>query len=387
MTKHLTIFIFVIAILSSTTFYLYKNFASLYTAISPVNRQDQANAINTTGLTPATNIKAISGYQIYSLPFQFQKPRDIQKISATEFLVSDLTGQIELIYLDPADNNYKNKTVAKGLKNPHGLAFGSGFVFVAQETSLNRYRFDSSKQTLTLDKKILDLPSGGRHVSRSLALKKDGTLFVSLGSTCDTCIETKPWIGTVIKTNINGDDPTVFAKGLRNAVFLTLHPQSEDLYATEMGRDFLGDNLPPDEINLISQNKDYGWPYCYGDKVFDKVFNQKDQSYCQSTEAPVYQIPAHSAPLGLTFAPETFFDAKDTLLVSYHGSWNSSTPKGYKIVKLTKTANSYTESDFITGFVQGRTAQSRPVDVEFLDNKTLVFSDDKGGNLYLVQKQ
>jgi len=154
-----------------------------------------------------------------------------------------------------------------------------------------------------------------------------------------------------------------------------------------MGRDFLGDNKPPDEINIIEKDKHYGWPFCYGDQVYDPSLGQRDQAFCDTTIAPVYKIQAHSAPLGLTFIDSPIFPEswQGDLLVSYHGSWNRSTPVGYKVVHMNVEEGRITsEEDFLSGFLQGSTALGRPVDMEFGSSGELYLSDDKSGAVYLI---
>ena len=194
-------------------------------------------------------------------------------------------------------------------------------------------------------------------------------------------------------SNANGDNPRIFAKGLRNAAFLAMNPKTNELWGTEMGRDYLGDNTPPDEIDIIRDGKDYGWPYCYGDKMHDNNFDPANTHGCGNTETPIYEIPAHSAPLGLTFINSAQFPAdwQGDLLVAYHGSWNRSVATGFKIVHMKVNGNSITGADdFLTGFLRGSTndsAPDRPVDMAFDTQGNLYVSDDRGGNIYIIQKQ
>jgi glucose/arabinose dehydrogenase len=287
------------------------------------------------------------------------------------------------------------KNIVSGLDNPHGLAFYNNKLFVAEETQVVRYSWDEQNLQATRDKVLFSLPKGGRHTSRTLAFDKDGKLFVSLGSTCDVCFEKDERISTVMISDAEGTNPRIFAKGLRNAVFITVNSKTNELWGTEMGRDFLGDSTPPDEINIIKDGKDYGWPVCYGDQIEDAQFTFKlnfdYREHCkQATEKPVYSIPAHSAPLGLTFIDSKQFpeDWQGDLLVSYHGSWNRSTPIGYKVVRMNIENGKVTnEEDFITGFLKGSQAVGRPVDVIFDTMGNLYISDDKAGAVYVVSKK
>lgn len=173
----------------------------------------------------------------------------------------------------------------------------------------------------------------------------------------------------------------VFAKGLRNTVFFTFDGKGR-IWGNDMGRDFLGDSLPPDELNIISEGKDYGWPYCYGDKVRDTKFqNGQQPDYCKDTQGPVFKYPAHVAPLGITF------DGQGNIFASFHGSWNSSVPVGYKVVKLTLSGDNIVKSeDYVTGWLKGQEVLGRPVDLIFDKNGNLYISDDKAGLIYVLFK-
>ncbi len=271
-------------------------------------------------------------------------------------------------------------SVITKLTNPHGIAFFGKYLFVAEETRVSRYLWNEAEKKASFNKKLFDLPKGGRHTTRTIAFNKKGQMFVSVGSTCDTCVENHPFLAAVIVSDSEGVSPRVWAKGLRNAPFIAVNPATDELWGTEMGRDFLGDNLPPDEINIIADGKDYGWPYCYGNKVFDTKFGQKNAEYCTETQSPLIEIPAHSAPLGLAFY-------EDDLLVAYHGSWNRSTPTGYKIVRVKKVGDTYQSEDFLTGFINGSQAVGRPVDILVGKQNEIYVSDDKAGMVYVVERE
>lgn len=318
-------------------------------------------------------------------------PRDLVTSPGGTILVSvPKAGQI-IAFPDSDGDGVadENKVVLSGLGNPHGIAFHEGKLFVAEETRLVRYSWDEETLTAQEEKELLELPAGGRHTTRTLAFDLDGNLFVSLGSRCDTCFEDHPWIAAVIRTDAEGNDPEVYSSGLRNAVFLKQRPNTNQIWVTEMGRDFLGDDLPPDEINLLQPGGEYGWPTCYGDKVYDTRFGQGSPADCATTIAPAFALPAHVAPLGLTFidSPQFPSDWRGDLLVALHGSWNSSTPVGYKVVRLEVSGDRVTGmQDFLTGFIQGSDALGRPVDVEFDQNGTLYISDDKAGVIYRLTR-
>jgi glucose/arabinose dehydrogenase len=291
-----------------------------------------------------------------------------------------------------------NKTIISNENHVHGLAFYGDKLFIADVDKVVRYNWDETNLQATQDKVLFSLPQNSDHNNRTITFDNQGTMYVSVGSTCNVCNESNDWSATVIASNANGDNPHIFAKGLRNAAFIHLNPQTQELWGTEMGRDNLGDNIPPDEINIIKNGQNYGWPICYGNKIHDDNFDKRQyiRNPCEDTIAPIYEIPAHSAPLGWTFVKSQQFPAdwQNDLLVAYHGSWNRSTPIGYKVVHLKVNGNSITNSeDFITGFLPSSilpgpvAAYARPVDLIFDQAGNLYLSDDKSGNIFIIQKK
>lgn len=294
-------------------------------------------------------------------------------------------GQISKINLQ----NGRQEVFIANLKRPHGLSFDpkdQQMLYIAEEDRISRVNVDAPDQI----EKIADLPQVGRHFTRSLAFGSDGKLYLSIGSTCDTCIEKDERHGTIMVMNKDGSDFRLFATGLRNAVFIRLSP-FDNLWVTEMGRDFLGDDLPPDEINIIKKAGFYGWPYCYGKNIHDEQFdNSKNASrFCKNDAiASFIDIPAHSAPLGLDFVPISNWprDYHGDLIVAYHGSWNRTIPTGYKLVrmKLDDRGNYQGVEDFIDGWLTNEGALGRPTDVLITDDGVLYISDDKAGVIYRV---
>ncbi len=266
------------------------------------------------------------------------------------------------------------KVIIEGTNHVHGLAFYGDKLYIAEVNRIARYNWDEKILKASFDKELFTLPDNNNHNNRTIAFDKTGKMYVSVGSTCNVCVEKSEWSGTIIVSDWDGNNPRVFARGLRNAPFMAINPKTGELWATEMGRDFLGDNLPPDEINIIKDGKDYGWPYCYGNKIQDASFGKSTTGTCQKTEAPIYEIPAHSAPLGLVFVNE------NELLVAYHGSWNRSVPTGYKIVRMKLEGNKITKAEDILKI-------GRPVDMVFDKSGNLYISDDREGKIYIVQKK
>lgn len=286
--------------------------------------------------------------------------------------------------------------IFEGLKNPHGIAFDPedpSMLYIAEEDRISSVRLDAEGFPEGDLQKIIGLPQGGRHYTRTIGFGPDGRLYMSIGSTCNVCVEQDDRVAKILSLNKDGSDFKEFAEGLRNSVFFQWHPVTDQMWATEMGRDMLGDDLPPDEINIISEGKDYGWPYCYGNNIHDTDFDGSVEAgkRCHTAEPSFIDIPAHSAPLGLAFIPpienwpeEYHYD----LLIAYHGSWNRSVPTGYKIVRydLDKNGGYNGVSDFISGWLdEGETVLGRPVDIIILEDGTMYISDDRAGVIYRVE--
>lgn len=285
-------------------------------------------------------------------------------------------------------------TVVSGLDRPHGLAFLNSKFYVAESGAIDVFDYSQSSLSATNKKKIIDLPAGGVHFTRTIGFGPDGRIYVSIGSDCNVCVEKDPRRAAIWVANTDGSDFKRYATGLRNAVFFTWHPDTHLMWATVMGRDYLGDDLPPDTVDIIDDGKFYGWPYCYGKKIWDKTYNSdpKYQTLCGTSESSFLDLPAHSAPLGLVFVPSGSNWPKEyrgNLLVAYHGSWNRSAPTGYKIVrfpfpKIDLSTRPVEQEDFISGWLTAGGALGRPVDLLFDTKGNLFVSDDKAGVIYRV---
>ncbi len=281
--------------------------------------------------------------------------------------------------------------VLRNLDNPHGLAFdpqGSSTLYFAEEGKISRIATYSDDK----GQKIADLPTkGGGHFTRTLGFGPDDRLYVSIGSSCNVCIESDERRAAIYSLNRDGSDFKKFASGLRNTVFFTWSYMDGRMWGNDMGRDLLGDETPPEEINILQEGKNYGWPVCYGQNINDRNFDKNVyiQDPCNDKIPPHVEMPAHSAPLGLAFVPEEGWpeDMWYDLIVAFHGSWNRSEPTGYKLVriKLDDKGNYEGIEDFISGWLQGNTALGRPVDVLIQPGGVMYVSDDKAGVIYKIK--
>ena len=288
----------------------------------------------------------------------------------------------------------QKKTVLSGLNEPHGLAFYQGKLYVAENDKVRRYDWEEGSLRASNPVKLADLPGGGGHSTRTI-LFHAGKMYVSAGSSCNVCIEKDPRRATVMEFNPDGSGMRIFAKGLRNAVGMAVNPKTDTVWVTVNGRDWLGDDLPPETIyDLGKDGGDGGWPYCYGDRVPDREFTKPSDDRCKTVLQPKVQMQAHSAPLGLAFYEASQFPAeyRNDIFVAFHGSWNRSIPTGYKVVRVKLDDKGQPvggAQDFITGWLApGETRKGRwmgrPVDVVFGSDGSMYVSDDAAGAIYRI---
>jgi glucose/arabinose dehydrogenase len=312
-----------------------------------------------------------------------------------------------------SDKNYDGvaedvQTLISDLKSPHGMAFDCRVMnqpcdlYVATHDALLKYVYNENIPSVSGKEKLLDLPYSitDRHTTRTimfLGYPDDDQLLISIGSSCNVCYEKDNARGKIISYNVKTKEVKDYATGLRNAVFMTLNPINGLVFVTEMGRDGLGDDIPPDEINIIDLNigvQNFGWPICYGKNIHDTEFDKNTyiRNPCMDPlETPSwFDIQAHSAPLGISFIPEEGWpeDHWFDILVSYHGSWNRSVPVGYKIARIgvNGKGQAINKDDFITGWISPTGEKfGRPVDIKILSGGTAFITDDLAGVIYKLQ--
>jgi glucose/arabinose dehydrogenase len=275
------------------------------------------------------------------------------------------------------------------LNHPHGLALREGWLYVGESNGIGRIRFDeeSGQVSGAFEHIVDDFTGDGFHTTKSLGFGPDGWLYVSQGSSCNVCIEQDARRATIMRMQADGSQREIYATGLRNSVGMDWAPWDDALYATENGRDLLGDDLPPDELNRIEQNKFYGWPFVYGAGVPDPDFGAGHEAEAARAVTPVHAFRAHHAPLGLTFlrGPSLPPGYSRTALVALHGSWNRSQPDGYKVVALDwQPDGSIVERDFLTGFLGDAGVLGRPAGIAQGPNGTIFITDDYAGVIYRV---
>ena len=301
---------------------------------------------------------------------------------------------------DPKTGRFAGvKTYLTGLHNPNSVQFfrdanGQDWLYIAETGKLTRRKFksgeekpsDTSPQTLaTFPDYGLSYKYGGWHLTRTIAFGTNGKMYVSVGSSCNSCVEKEDVRATILEMNFDGTGQRVFAKGLRNAVGLRWY--GKFLFATNQGSDHLGLQRPDETFYAVKDGADYGWPYCHssnGRIIADPKI--KRPGGCADVTAPYAHFPARSSALGFDYfddaeAPDPI---KGGFVVALHGSTNKAIGHGYKIVIMRKGEPL---QDFVGGFLQAGKVLGRPCDVFKLDPNSFLFTDDYSGTVYLVRKR
>jgi glucose/arabinose dehydrogenase len=341
--------------------------------------------------TLQSRFKLPDGFHIGVFASDVTNVRTIRTTSTGDILAASMRpGDIILLHRDEdGDGASDGRTVlASGLNSPHGIALYKGYLYIAENERIVRAWFDADTRTLgTLETVFEGLPEGGNHRTRAIGFGPDGMLYVTVGSSCNVCIEEQPYRASMLVMNPDGTDARTYATGLRNSVGFDWQPETGALYATDNGRDLLGDDTPHCELNLIEDGADYGWPYAYDDRQLDPDFGPGNKDKVQASKALVHGFGAHRAPLGIRFftglnVPKGY---QGVALAALHGSWNRSTLAGYKVVSLHFAAGGSVEQrDFLTGFELDEDVIGRPVEMAFGLDGAIYISDDYAGVVYKI---
>ena len=339
----------------------------------------------------AMQLRVPPGLAVHAYSTDVPLARVITFTEAGDLIVSRTrAGAVSLLERDRNGDGRADghRVLLDGLDGPHGLALHEGWLYVAERTSVARVRFDAAVGRLAgpYTRILTGLTTDGFHQTKTIAFGPDGWLYLSQGSSCNVCIEKDARRATVMRMRADGSQPEIVATGLRNSVGFDWAPWDGGLYATENGRDLLGDDLPPDELNRIEAGRFYGWPYVHGAGLPDPEFGGRYAGDTAPTD-PVHGFRAHNAPLGIHFVREARLPSgyERTALVALHGSWNRKTPDGYKVVALRwREDGSIEESDFLIGFLGTDGIIGRPAFVTEGPDGAIYVSDDYAGVIYRV---
>ncbi|MGB5296153.1 MAG: sorbosone dehydrogenase family protein [Thermoanaerobaculia bacterium] len=279
-------------------------------------------------------------------------------------------------------------TIATNLNAPNGVAWRDGSLYVAEIHRVLRFdgideRLENPPEPVVVSD---DFPSDTHHGWKFIRFGPDGKLYVPVGAPCNVCEKEEPIYASISRMDADGGNHEVYAQGVRNTVGFDWHPETGELWFTDNGRDMLGDDLPPDELNRApSPGLHFGFPYCHGGDIPDPQFGERRE--CNETIPPAAKLGPHVAALGMRFySGESFPDEyRHQIFIAEHGSWNRSTPIGYRITLARLDGNKVTSYEvFAEGWLQGDDAWGRPVDLHVAPDGSLLVSDDRAGAIYRI---
>jgi glucose/arabinose dehydrogenase len=281
------------------------------------------------------------------------------------------------------------KLIARDLKLPLGVAYRDGALYVSAVSRILRFDDIESKLDAPPQPKeiVADLPEETHHGGRYIAFGPDGMLYIGVGAPCNICEPDPNRYAAILRMAPDGTKREVFARGVRNTVGFDWDLRTGNLWFTDNGRDWLGDDLPPDKINVAPRaGLNFGYPYCHGGDLADPEFGAKRP--CSDFQPPAAKLGAHVAPLGIRFITGSQFPAsyRGRVIYAEHGSWNRSEKSGYRLMTAAISGTRLSDlKEFATGFLQGQTAWGRPVDLLQLPDGSLLVSDDYAGAIYRIR--
>jgi len=280
-------------------------------------------------------------------------------------------------------------TIAEGLNSPNGVAFYKGALYVAEVSRV--LRFDNIEATLRspADPVVVNssFPTEEHHGWKYIAFGPDDRLYVPVGAPCNICESEAPVYASITRMAPDGSGLEIYARGVRNTVGFDWHPETKVLWFTDNGRDWMGDDRPPDTLNLAPEKgMHFGFPYCHAGRIPDPEFG--NQRACSEFQRPAIELGPHVAALGMKFYTGRMFPEKyrRQIFIAEHGSWNRTVPIGYRVTLVRLEENRAVEYGvFAQGWLQGDRAWGRPVDVLVMPDGALLVSDDRAGAIYRIR--
>ena len=342
--------------------------------------------------------KTLAGFHVSLFAKGFTEPRYLAVAPNGDVFLADTSGNTVYVLHDPGSGKPSDArtTFAGHLNEPFGIAFHDNYVYIADTDEVIRFPYNSKTSRRTGGReKILGLPAGGMHSTRTVAFSLDGKkMFVSAGSDCNVCVESDPRRAAIQVADPDGKNARIYASGLRNAVGLAVNPDNGVLWADVNERDMMGDNLPPDYFTHAPQDGFLGWPYSYIGKNLDPRVKQKRPDLVAKAIVPDVLLGPHVAPLESTFYngkqfPDSYWHGA---FVALHGSWNRSIHSGYEVVFVPFKNGEPTgkPTSFLTGFdpnPHAKAVDGRPVGVAVAKDGSLLVSDDVGNVIWRVSKK
>lgn len=304
----------------------------------------------------------------------------------TLFVGSRSAGKVVAI---PLSNNRPGKPVviARDLNMPVGVAFREGDLYVSAVDRILRFRdIESRLANPPAPQVVTDrYPKETHHGWKFIAFGPDSKLYVPVGAPCNICEPDPDRYANITRLDVQSGKIETIARGVRNTVGFDWHPVTNELWFTDNGRDWMGDDLPPDELNRLAKpGQHFGYPYCHGGTVQDPEFNTRN---CREFTPPVLNLDAHVAALGMRFYTGTMFpkEYRNAIFIAEHGSWNRSRKAGYRVMVAKLEGNRVVDyQPFVTGWLSLQHTLGRPADVLVMPDGSLLISDDHAGMIYRV---
>lgn len=311
-------------------------------------------------------------------------------------------GDVLMLKDNDGDHKFEElKTVLSDFKGVHGITMKDGYVYLCNNTQLRRYPLKADGTLGAMELLINDLPNGGQHPNRTIDFGPDGMLYISVGTLCNDCKESDKEAATMLQVDPKTWKRSIFASGLRNTIGFDFHPQTGELWGIDNGGDGKGSKWPPEEVNHIVKNGNYGYPFAYGKREVDQ--SREDpagdvkEEWVKTTMPSTLELRAHMAPIAFQFfggAKNIPADYAGDGLVAWHGSWNSSKPVGFKVQRIKfSNGTAVGAEDFLTGFLKPgflmfkrKMRFGRPAGITITPNGTVYVSDDANGVIYAVKR-
>lgn len=342
---------------------------------------------------PLDKVKMPDGFAI-EVYAEVNNARSMAMSAEGTLYVGNRDGDKVYAVMDIDGDNKADKrwVIASGLNMPNGVAVNDGDLYVAEVSRITKYANIEANLGKAITPSVIkdDYPTETHHGWKYIAFGPDGRLYVPVGAPCNICKSEKDIYAAMTSIKKDGSDLQIYASGIRNTVGFTWHPDTKDLWFTDNGRDMLGDDTPPCELNRASQaGLHFGYPFCHGGTISDPEFGNNEEP-CDKFTKPAQTLGPHVAPLGLKFYTGSNFPSeyKNQIFVAEHGSWNRSSKIGYRVslVRVKDNNQSTAYETFASGWLDEATQKSwgRPVDVLVLKDGSMLVSDDQAGVIYRI---
>ncbi|MTI25933.1 PQQ-dependent sugar dehydrogenase [Fulvivirga kasyanovii] len=337
------------------------------------------------------SLKLPDGFDIEVFADQLGKPRMMAVTQDGKVYVTRRAGDVYLLSDDNKDGKAEVKKKVLQLDKVHGLDIKDDWLYMVTVNEVYRARINKNGDLGKPEKIMSDLPDGGQHANRTLAFGPEGKLYISIGSTCNACDETREESATLVVADPKDWSREVYAKGLRNTIGFDWEPNTRDLYGMDHGIDWLGDEQQKEELNKLVKGGNYGWPYIYGEghhnPADEPPHNMTYEEYAKKVTNPVKTYTAHSSPLDMLFYTGEQFpeEYRNDAIVTFHGSWNREKAVGYKVIRINfKDGKPAEATDLVTGFLVNNDKEQfgRVTGLAMLPDGSLLISDDANGVIY-----